>query len=522
MKMRLIILSAVLMILTVGCYEDKGNYNYDFFNDLSIDFEQKSYAGILGKPLVIIPRFTFAVDSNEAGLSYQWSLANKVISDTRNLNYLPDTIGSQSIFLRVEDHRTGIVYLGNTFANITSEFGTVGWMILSVKDQKSCLSYIREKDVTGGVSPAGKSYEDFPGIYKQINGTDLGSEPIQILEHFCSSKANVLSSFWIVQGGPEGCIDVSGETFKKEITLEDAFIDGQLPEGLEPVKMMDMKWLTMVADRDGKIYSRKKSTPDLFNSGYFLDMPLTYKGKTVNGLGIVNTRCKDLEYCVVLDQDRQNPEDRGRFLLISDRKTSEAGKVEAIKVDESLYLPGITRLDDLGGMKVLHCGAFGGSDEYYQGYLSVMESPAGDLYLHQFMIQAPMYGFKIRDLQQIAVPELKNIIDGTSKNVYNVVFDKNTPYLLISKNNELFLYERNAKQLLPYGTFDADITAIDTESPNNAEAGIGLKNGNFFVLDISRDAVNDLKERVLYESTTDFGDIVSIRYKVQKNRFWNY
>ncbi len=127
--------------------------------------------------------------------------------------------------------------------------------------------------------------------------------------------------------------------------------------------------------------------------------------------------------------------------------------------------------------------------------------------------------------------DLNQVINGTSKNVFNVLRswvygdDFGTPYVLISKDNELWLYDRDAKMPVekyyefPQGQI---ITAIDSESVGSRRVAIGMQSGEFYVLDLTRKAVNGQKEKLIYASTHNFGEIVHIRYKVCSGNGWGY
>lgn len=75
----------------------------------------------------------------------------------------------------------------------------------------------------------------------------------------------------------------------------------------------------------------RKTIPALFNSGFYLDIPMDYEGKKLNGKGLLNNRVKQMMFTVLYDYDQH------RFLAISDYNMTEAGKVMPINVSENLY-----------------------------------------------------------------------------------------------------------------------------------------------------------------------------------------
>ena len=90
--MRNIIWLFALLFACAACYDDKGNYDYSETNGITIDLGNTQYLAVAGETINIKPVLTFAQDSNETGLEFEWRLGNKVLSNERNLSYYVDTI----------------------------------------------------------------------------------------------------------------------------------------------------------------------------------------------------------------------------------------------------------------------------------------------------------------------------------------------------------------------------------------------------------------------------------------------
>ena len=60
-------------------------------------------------------------------------------------------------------------------------------------------------------------------MYNLVNNEELGTGPIKMLEHFVSNTSN--SQFWIMQKGGNGCIDIDGITYHKDVAMKDMFLD---------------------------------------------------------------------------------------------------------------------------------------------------------------------------------------------------------------------------------------------------------------------------------------------------------
>ena len=68
--------------------------------------------------------------------------------------------------------------------------------------------------------------------------------------------------------------------------MEETFLNG-LPANFQPVDMIDTRWLTLIVNANGDVYTRKKLTDKLYNSGYFLSDPLEFEGEKVDGRNMV-------------------------------------------------------------------------------------------------------------------------------------------------------------------------------------------------------------------------------------------
>lgn len=524
MNLKYTLLSVGISLLGVSCYEDKGNYDYRPMNDIEIDLEADDLSPVLGDTIRLTPRLTFALDSTERDLSFEWTFEGKKIGEERNLFWIVDTAAKGQLALMVKDEFTNVTYINSVYITVTSAFQKQGWVVLSEKDGFSSFSYLREEWDKNDKGEKFLKCKVFPDIYKTLSRTELGSQPVKVLEHFCDQFGEEnIGRFWIVQKGGEGCVDLSGSTFLKTAVLKDVFLKGSLPAGFVPYDMIDMKWITLAIGEDGSIYSRKKETVALFNSGYFLDRPLTYENKPVDGRHMILAPFADMALTLMYDEPNR------RFLAVVDKELQEAGNVMPLVVDEKLYdaKPDFTRLDDLGEKKLLFCGAYKPVDSWgdKQGYVGLLQDPSGQIYLYDFQVNAVMW-----EDRPSAVPvkqekvDFSRVIDGISRNVFNVCrYEESAPYILISKNNELWLYDRMADQpIRRYCTFDAAITAIDSEQYGNSRIGVGLENGEFYIIDTSREAVNGLTEDVKLDHASGLGRIVSVRYKVQSGNDWGF
>ena len=91
MKTKLMILWVMIGTLLAACYDDKGNYNYEAMNDITITFNERSYSAVLGEVVKIEPQLSFTIKEDQKALKFEWSFLGKIISRDRNLEFKADT-----------------------------------------------------------------------------------------------------------------------------------------------------------------------------------------------------------------------------------------------------------------------------------------------------------------------------------------------------------------------------------------------------------------------------------------------
>ena len=53
----------------------------------------------------------------------------------------------------------------------------------------------------------------------------------------------------MIQRDPEDCVDVSGQSFKKDIALKEAFYNQVFPGDFRPIEIMEMKNISLEIGR---------------------------------------------------------------------------------------------------------------------------------------------------------------------------------------------------------------------------------------------------------------------------------
>lgn len=523
MKMKFYLIMILVAALGISsCYDDKGNYDYKDLQRIEIEFPQ---GGIINKTLwdtlEITPRFTYSNPADTVmNLEYTWTFGNKVISKERNLKYIIDTIQKAPCCLKVEDKDNGVFFVQSTSLNVGNKYETGGYIVLSEKNGKSCLSFLPLE------LQWDENWEEVIGVsctvtedaYKRENHEELGTGPIKVHLHYCFDQMNLGGNqIMVVQQGDRQLVDVNSKTFLKEVTGDQIFAGGW-PSGLKVADVMFMFWSDLIQDEQGRLYSRVKSTDQLFHSEYFLPDPLKYEGKVMENMRIIPGFVHDAKFCLLYDE-----KDKRFFVCIdlNGNKEQAVGKIIALKEELSetgTYPEKFVPLENLGDYNLVHVGylsvQFGSSTEYF-----VVLEKDGKYYQQEFAIERDYStsDVMIKDMNFLEISGGESVIDANSL-IYALPNDYYGAYVLISKGNQLYLYDRNSPSngIKPFYTFDGNITSMDSEIYRSRCLGVGLDNGKFALLKmINAKNLQTPEEKLFWQTPDDvnLGHIKDIRYK---------
>ena len=203
----------MFLLIITSCYEDKGNYDYREMNDIEISVETESSSYALGDKVISKPKLVFTLGKEPSDLSYEWTFDGHVIADTRDLEWIADTIAStKELRLAVMDNNTGVTYFGSTYISVSSAYASNGWVVLSEKEGISTLAFLREQTEEGILKPVVTR-----DIYQMINGVPMGTQPVSMYPHWTErwDGEDKTSWLWVAQKGGQGAIDISGSSYKQ-------------------------------------------------------------------------------------------------------------------------------------------------------------------------------------------------------------------------------------------------------------------------------------------------------------------
>lgn len=549
-SIKILFISLGLLCSLSACYDDKGNYDYKDMTKLDIAIANTYYVSF-GETLRITPEITYSKENPNMNLSYSWVFAGEEISTEPVLEWVADRFTKNlfdNLLLTITDLDTGLVYVQSYIVQIKEKYEGYAFFLLSKKDGKNCVHLIKETtDENGDVT-----YTPIENLYSSENGEELPATTFKLHEHYSLDKGGDVSTVknQMMFVAKDQTVEVKPGSFKKvETTLPDMF-GGALPGGLSEVSdVYFMQFLDMIKDGQGRVYTRIKSTNELFHIDQFLPQPLKFEGEELSDIEFIPSHLSS-QHCLMYDKKE------GRLLLIWDFVSYDKytlGKVD--KVTSSLSadiswpdsIPTIEKV--FKNYEVLHIASyktdFGSwADGLKTHYFSVLRNPAdGKLYHYKFCLEQN-YGEASMKIATITV-EKKEVLDiefkeltGKAAEVFgnpqSKIYTLATNYLgyghygyltLIAQGRTLYVYNRVAQisdspeAMNPrvLCTFDAEIAqmaGLNGTTYWGKNLGVALKDGSFEVLLMENAQYSTWNGRSWKSKGVDLGDPIDLFYSV--------
>lgn len=525
-KIHITLLFAIIMqLVLVGCYKDKGNYDYKNINRITIEPLRDGKILTYGDVVNIKPILTFEDSENisEEHLKFEWDLSGlkKEEWNQRNFFWVADSIMNGDITLRITDTNNGQIYSKRASVNIRPEFNTTGVYVLSENDGNSQVSFIKlDLDIDFQKKRViVKSSKIYKNIYEERAKEVLGIGPIKLHQHYVrESGSNVGNQLLVLQDGI--AIDIESKTMTKDISLNNVFIGGEYPPLVTKFKdAAFMNYADVVVDQDGKLYSRIKLVTELFHSSYFFQEPLEFQGDILENCKLIVAPYHEPKFTLVCDCNNK------RFLVVYDGVRSSydnpnqenAGKIGSVPALPIEDVPeGFIPLDNFGNYELIDCSYYRTSQSTRIGYFMIFRNPAGEYFRQSFTIRKiyESLGLEVND----ATFEKIELV-GNPNIVYAVKYEKASEDVFLAIDNKLYHFDRrNPKNgVKEYLTFNSKIVSISTESFNDHWGIVALENGKVYILNIPHAKNLDEDEKIIYESPdgTRFGKIVDSRIRTE-------
>lgn len=494
----------LILLIAVGCYDDKGNYKYEDLQELTIgDFD--SGDNVLevevGQEIIVKTNITPDITDDLSRYTFKWILSGETRPEWNKKDFIwvadrPTDVSLtfESLILEVTDTRHGTKYMNRENVFISPEFASprFGYLILSEDDGgNSKLHYMKYTARDSRPDPVNPDDEvEFPteikkylNIFeKQNNNEPLGKGPISIQQHYTTDINGV--QYCIFQ--KSAAVEVEYTGLKKEGVLSTSFSGGNYPNEITHLQTGSfMKWLDVMSDQDGRLFSRHKGDENLYNTGTFLKNPIEFEDEVLEDCTVFRTDYNGPDYGLggALIFDKKN----GRFLLMFDGETEygedykDAGKIVVLPSPEGGVPEDCRAFDDFKNCEILSLNIQYGADWdlviAYKDETGKLRSQIADLTITYGTSEVINRGMK------------NHVITNAPANISKVVVTNfySTSYIFIVDKNKIYLvdtYSGNYNAELYYTT-ESDITALAPSTNASHSILLGTVDGFFYEVDAS-------------------------------------
>ena len=492
----------VAILMLYSCIDDDGNYDYAELKTVTISNVWSDWYVPLGEEYVITPDIDYG-DADSTEFAYAWVSDiqgewSDTISTEKNLHYTFTEIAWYMTTFVVEHVPTGALTSVQIDLNTVPAFQG-GWLVLAEQDGKSVLHYMREREsVENGVTYPFTLFRD---IYTERHAPDeLGTGPLRLGRHFSDESDAIV----VLQSS--GAVELDGLDFSKALTIEEEF-DGGYPAGFEPKQVAYGNRIEFVLGVDGNVYHSRNNVDPLFMTTW---IPYPY---------INNVQIDWMYYCESLGYIYMYDRLNHRIVAVVDEPQANTGDILYASMDpDGGNAAEFTPLDNLGEeTEIMYCDSYMGGTST-RTFVQIIKKD-GSYYYQTFSANTD-----VPNLTLDIVNGKEELFAGNNYVSDNTVYCLDgSVYLFFAEGNQLYYQEKRETmtRITPYFTFPAGTTVVDMErysyTPENGdprdEIAVGLDNGEFYVIDISYNALVAAEEdRVLYHAE-DLGRIVDLQYK---------
>lgn len=506
----------LLLLLTLSsCFKDEGNYDYRDITELQIEELESKYF-TQGDLIEFEAKVTPSIDGDLSNYSIKWYIGKKTQDDwdKLKLSWVADTVtnGFERIQIQITDLRTNVTYSqGTRNFKIDPEFVSgYSVLVLSEKDGNSKLGFVKyltqEKRPDPIMPNAEVTYptewKEYYDLYAtQNNGEVLGTGPIALQEHFIKENGG---QYCVIQ--KSGAVDVERVEMKKDIVFSTTFEDGSYPAGMDYISGGNiMRWLDVVTDQSGRIFTRYKLSESLYNSGAFGKDPVEFEGEQLKNCIVYRNPYTENKYSYILDRDNN------RMLLMYDgggesygsHELKGAGKI--VRIPEPLNSSSTPKnyrsFNDLSGCEVLNVTYRGASGMYIN--MTYRDIATGKYFTQTANIYKDYSSTNVTNrggkVFEIMMPE------GKEPDVLFMPKSTNVHCLYLAFKEKLYLLDLAGSETEPklYFTADSDITSMHCSKLAAATLFIGTEGGYLYELD-TVNAKNKTSDKVSDEAKTLF------------------
>lgn len=205
-----------LWILLIGtmlsaCFEDKGNYDYNDINQLTVNQIDSIYSRDQFDTLFINPELKGTQYDDEGRFSYEWWINGEVVSNDKNLVYkILAPLGKNTCKLIITDKELETKVYNPFYLQVASSTASDAIVVLCNYKGKAELSFKRLDRNT--------PFQEV--FYEKVNGESLGSGALKLDQNYYS--VDRLAGLFLLTD--DGLVTLDVNTMKKYGDINGAYI----------------------------------------------------------------------------------------------------------------------------------------------------------------------------------------------------------------------------------------------------------------------------------------------------------
>ena len=312
----------------------------------------------------------------------------------------------------------------------------------------------------------------------------------------------------MLQDGPEGDLVLLGDgTCELVGTFADEFVDGKYPEGFRPKGFSVGSYVAVMTGENGNLYTK---VFEEYAYEYFVNVPLELNNEPLKITHLLKASPGGKTHDPVFFDETHHS-----FFVMHGASFYDAGRIYQLLPPADWTGMNAPSPNDLSAYEVLYCQLKDAVD-YDQNVLAVLRRITdGNLYLYSFDYSSFWYNQYVSNItcSQISSASATLLEDAAEMHALR----SRSYVFFVPQNNrsQLYYYDTRTDRSVVFKTFDAgEITAIESDFTDDNQIGVGLSNGEFYILDVSEEVLvsGGEEDKIVYSTSVD-GEVVDTYYK---------